>query len=134
MRDSIFSSMPSERSTITLADFLQPLLLWDPPLVLLVATKKKIYSFLLALLPCLLYNRKDLPSQALIQITIGSSKNQEIAIQGQKYYVRQWSFNAWASGWHHCYHRQVPRSCSHYPGPDGCQTCIGLSPFCVYRK
>jgi hypothetical protein len=43
---------------------------------------------------CLLYNRKDLPSRAVIQITIGSSKNREIAIQGQKYYVRQWSFNA----------------------------------------
>jgi hypothetical protein len=43
---------------------------------------------------CHLYHRQDLPSQAIIQITVGSSKNGEIAIQGQKYYVRQWSFNA----------------------------------------
>jgi hypothetical protein len=38
-----------DRSTITLSDFLQPPLLWDPPLVL-VTTNKKINSFLLALL------------------------------------------------------------------------------------
>jgi hypothetical protein len=43
---------------------------------------------------CRLYDRQDLPSQAIIQITVGSSKNLEIAIQGQKYYVRQWLFNA----------------------------------------
>jgi hypothetical protein len=43
---------------------------------------------------CRLYDRQDLPSQAIIQITVGSSKNKGIAIQGQKYYVRQWSFNA----------------------------------------
>jgi hypothetical protein len=36
---------------------------------------------------CRLYDRQDLPSQAIIQISVGSSKNQKIAIQGQKYYV-----------------------------------------------
>jgi hypothetical protein len=32
-------------------------------------------------------------SQAAVQISIGSRKNREISIQGQKYYVQQWSFN-----------------------------------------